>query len=424
VRRLVVIGAGPKAMAIAAKHAVLKSEGFAVPELHVVERRQVGANWSGDFGFTDGKQPLGTSPEKDVGFPFDGSPWGERGPEVSRKMAEFTWQSFLVRTGRYSEWIDRGRPAPEHRVWAQYLRWVCCELEGEFTLHCGEVVSLGRRGESWEVVYRKPGGDRVTLCAEGVVFTGPARQKLPESVPVHDRVLDVESFWKTYERFERFEGDVAVVGTGENAASITSTLASFRNSALKLSLVSPRGMVYSRGEGFRENRVYSDPVAARWAELSPGHRRDFIHRTDRSVFSLQALKVLDALSDFEILPGRVRELRAAEAGRVAAVVRYQDEDRLREFDYVILATGADPLRFLKDLADDRASELLEETFGGPFTTEDVEGRIGFDLAVEGLTPRLHFPGLAGMRQGPGFANLSSLGRLSDRILGSYVEDRA
>lgn len=41
------------------------------------------------------------------------------------------------------------------------------------------------------------------------------------------------------------------------------------------------------------------------------------------------------------------------------------------------------------------------------------------LALRGLRPRLHIPGLAGLAQGPGFANLSSLGLLSDRVLGAY-----
>ena len=37
-----------------------------------------------------------------------------------------------------------------------------------------------------------------------------------------------------------------------------------------------------------------------------------------------------------------------------------------------------------------------------------------------MTPKLHLPMLAGLEQGPGFANLSCLGRVSDQILQSYV----
>lgn len=35
-----------------------------------------------------------------------------------------------------------------------------------------------------------------------------------------------------------------------------------------------------------------------------------------------------------------------------------------------------------------------------------------------MTPKLFLPNLAGLTQGPGFPNLSCLGLLSDRILGT------
>jgi mycobactin lysine-N-oxygenase len=44
------------------------------------------------------------------------------------------------------------------------------------------------------------------------------------------------------------------------------------------------------------------------------------------------------------------------------------------------------------------------------------------LALERLTPRIHVPALAGLVHGPGFANLSCLGRLSDHVLSAYLQD--
>src|SRR5579875_1871531 len=67
---LLVLGAGPKGIAIAAKNAMMRQLGYAVPRVIVVDRQGVAAHWSGDFGFTDGKQPLGTRPEKDIGYPY------------------------------------------------------------------------------------------------------------------------------------------------------------------------------------------------------------------------------------------------------------------------------------------------------------------------------------------------------------------
>ena len=43
-------------------------------------------------------------------------------------------------------------------------------------------------------------------------------------------------------------------------------------------------------------------------------------------------------------------------------------------------------------------------------------RIADDLSLEGMSPTLFLPTFAGFRQGPGFANLSCLGELSDRVL--------
>ena len=117
-KKLVIVGAGPKAMAIASKNQVLASLGFEVPEVHIVERRSVAANWTGDFGYTNGRLRLGTSPEKDVGFPYQSRIWGDVDPEVNRRMGAFSWQSFQVHQGLYSDWVDRGRPAPQHREWA------------------------------------------------------------------------------------------------------------------------------------------------------------------------------------------------------------------------------------------------------------------------------------------------------------------
>ena len=72
---LAVLGAGPKGLAIAAKQAALATTGWPAPGLVLVDRVGVAANWSGRSGYTDGRQPLSTPPEKDVGFPYAPS-WG------------------------------------------------------------------------------------------------------------------------------------------------------------------------------------------------------------------------------------------------------------------------------------------------------------------------------------------------------------
>jgi mycobactin lysine-N-oxygenase len=89
---LVVVGAGPKGLAIATKVAVLRRMGFAVPDVCLVDRHGVAAHWSGAHGYTDGHRILGTAPEKDVGFPYDLRAWGDaaRNRAVDRAMLGFS----------------------------------------------------------------------------------------------------------------------------------------------------------------------------------------------------------------------------------------------------------------------------------------------------------------------------------------------
>jgi len=72
---LAVVGAGPKGIAIAAKARALKAAGLGAPRVVVIDPGAVAGNWSGRQGYTSGLLPLGTPPEKDVGFPYAGS-WG------------------------------------------------------------------------------------------------------------------------------------------------------------------------------------------------------------------------------------------------------------------------------------------------------------------------------------------------------------
>ncbi len=61
---LAVVGAGPKGIAIAAKARALAAAGFSPPRVVLIERNAVAGNWTGEQGYTSGKLPLGTPPEK------------------------------------------------------------------------------------------------------------------------------------------------------------------------------------------------------------------------------------------------------------------------------------------------------------------------------------------------------------------------
>ena len=47
-------------------------------------------------------------------------------------------------------------------------------------------------------------------------------------------------------------------------------------------MLTSRGVLYSRGESYDENRYYSDP--GDWPGLAWSHRREFLDRTDRATY--------------------------------------------------------------------------------------------------------------------------------------------
>jgi mycobactin lysine-N-oxygenase len=419
-RNLVVIGAGPKAMALAAKNTVLEELGFEVPQIHIIEKSAIGANWNGCGGYTNGRMELGTSPEKDVGFPYQTRGYGQPlDSQINARMRAFSWQSFLVADGRYGEWIDRGRPSPTHAVWAKYLRWVWEQCGDSVHLHFGQVQRLDIVDTLWEVEYASD-QHLHRLSAEGVVLTGPGKIRAIEGEASAARVLDVESFWKNISSISKSVAPtIGIVGAGENAASIALALSQAAPSAL-IQIVSPTGFIFSRGESFRENRVYTDSATAQWKALPLKERREFVKRTDLGVFSQYALKHLDAVSQIEIIPGRLTTYEA-KGDKVTTTVRLAASTRPYTFDYMVKATGFDQSSTLEQLLTVQArNHLLAQLQTEKLTQSLLENRMEENLAVGGFFPRLHIPALAGLMQGPGFANLSCLGRLADQLLEPYL----
>lgn len=422
---LAVIGAGAKAIAVAAKAAELRGMGVdGVPDVVAVEKSGVAANWQVGGGWTDGAHQLGTSPEKDVGFPYRSSLVPRRNAELDERMTRHSWQAFLIATGQFAEWVDRGKPAPTHRRWSQYLRWVADDVG--MTVVQGEVESIGTAERSGA-----PGAaDRrwaldtaeTTVHADAVMITGPGQ---PERsvLPGNPRVLSIAQFWHRAAQHERIAAErVAVIGGGETAASMLNEL--FRHRVSTITVISPSVTLFTRGESFFENTLFSDPTG--WTGLTHAERRDALARTDRGVFSA---RVQDAL----LADDRIRHLR----GRVAHAVARDDRIRLtlsanqageavetvHGFDLVIDGSGADAMWFVPLFTQD-ALDLLELGLGGPLTADLLQGSIGHDLAVTDVFPKLFLPGLSGLTQGPGFPNLSCLGLLSDRVLGADIANDA
>lgn len=408
---LAIIGAGAKAAAVAAKAAALREMGVDTPEIVAIERSSVASNWIAGGGWTDGRQRLGTSPEKDVGFPYRSSLVPGRDSELDERMMRWSWHAFLVSHNQFVGWVDRGRPAPTHDTWSRYLRWVA-EKVGLKVVR-GEVIQMSVDGSRWKLHTR----DR-TLSADSVMITGPGQPQ--RSILSGDpRMLSISQFWERTSCHDRIVAEnVAVIGGGETSASMLNEL--FHHRVSTITAISPQATLFTRGEGYFENSLFSDPT--HWRSLTLSERRDCIARTDRGVFSARVQEFL--LSD-----ERIKHVR----GRVAEVVDRDERiwitlqtdhcgemlESTHDFDLVIDGSGADALWFLP-LLSEGAVDMLELELGGPLTGERLEESIGPDLAVAGVAPKLLLPNLSGLNEGPGFPNLSCLGLLSDRILGAEV----
>ncbi|MCK0173544.1 NADPH-dependent L-lysine N(6)-monooxygenase MbtG [Mycolicibacterium sp. F2034L] len=412
---LAVIGAGPKAVAVAAKAAELRAMGMDAPDVVVVERTDVGANWTAAGGWTDGEHRLGTSPEKDIGFPYRSALVPRRNAELDDRMTRHSWQAYLIATSQFAEWIDRGRPAPNHRRWAAYLRWVAAAVG--MTVIRGEVQNMSVVGRQWELRTAD-----TTLTADAVMITGPGQAERT-LLPGNPRVLSIADFWQRAAAHELIVAErVAMVGGGETAASMLNEL--FRHRVSTITVISPQITLFTRGEGFFENMLFSDPTG--WTGLTLAERRDAMFRTDRGVFSARVQEALLADDRIRHLRGRVAHAVPRD-GRIRLTLHTDRAGERLEtvhgFDLVIDGQGADPLWFVRLLSQE-ARDLVELGLRGPLTGETLQESIGHDLSVGGVTPKLFLPGLAGLNQGPGFPNLSCLGLLSDRVLGADLGDGA
>ncbi|HEY4464441.1 MAG TPA: SidA/IucD/PvdA family monooxygenase [Streptosporangiaceae bacterium] len=409
---LAVLGAGPKGLAIAAKARALAAAGLEPPRVVLIERSGVAGSWTGQNGYTNGALPLGTPPEKDIGYPYPPS-WSGASGAVTAAMADVSWQRYLIDRGAYADWVDRGRLRPAHREWSAYLREVAGRCQAEIV--AGELTGLDVAGERWRLdVAGARASEASVLEADGVVMTGAGPPVEIRGQPRgHPRVLDGRTYWlHEPELGPDVARDICVIGSGETAASIVISLVSRCHQRSTIDVLTSRGVLYSRGENFEENRFYSDP--GDWPQLAESHRREFLDRTDRGVVSAQAEAALNASRGFRVLAGRATAIEAGER-QVVVTAEYGPERERVVYDLVIVAIGFEA-RWFEPLLGAEAGRRYRHALAG----DQLERRIDAGLAVAGLQPPLHLPVLAGLAQGPGFPNLSCLGLLSDRILRRYA----
>ncbi|MGW7260726.1 SidA/IucD/PvdA family monooxygenase [Streptomyces sp. NPDC054834] len=408
---------------MAAKAKMLRGHISDVPDLYIVDKTGVAANWTGRSGFTNGEHALATSPMKDIGFPYHSESWHTANKAIDSAMLNFSWQSFLIdtsqATSQFADWVDRGSRPPSLTEWANYLEWVA--RESEDFVHIRTATHVDIVNGKWLVSFN----DGKPVQADGLVITGPGTANQPKVTGDHrDRVTDAESFWTNIYRVEsESRVTVGVIGDGGAAASIVLTLLQMiPRERCYIKIISRAGVVYSRGESYDENRHYSNPKD--WKNLSRKNREKFIDHTLRGVFSSEAKSHINKATNVETVQGYVKLLDAREE---QVKVHFSD-GRIEQFDHVIIAMGFDGMWWVEKLGDQARTLIERQLDAMPMAGEEEESgiterrirrRMGRYLDIRNVRPRLHLPMLADEMEGPGFSNLGCLGLLSDRILRPY-----
>lgn len=458
---LLVVGAGAKATALAAKIHALNTIGAGPFALTIVEATELAASWLGRNGMTSGEEPLAIPPIKDIGFPYQSArAFGELGTALDCAMLPFTWQQYMIAKGEYARWVNAGSPAVQHRDYGRYLTWVLSQATAGVTIVRGRVtqVSLPRRGESWMVEVMEPsihaaadgrrpsaagastpghtGGRRSSepvglrrYACDALVLTGPGvHRALPHDPDAAERIFHCDSRRGELARIPLEQSsDIAIVGGGESALSAVAFLRDFRPAA-RMTVYTPM-LPLSRGESFLENRVFSDPDEVAWSALDPQTRRDFVKHCDRGVFDPGTLASIAYDDRCRFVTGRVMHVGSHtehdgdERGGGGVYVDYAAAEGLTSarHDYLINCTGFDLLEQLRGLFSPALRAEIERQAGPVWERPpEAEVAIGRALELRGVHPRLYIPGLAALSQGPGFANLGCLGLLANRVLAPLV----
>jgi mycobactin lysine-N-oxygenase len=423
---LLVVGAGAKAAGIATKVHAFNSLGLGPISLRVVEGTEVAASWKGRNGMTSGEEPLAVTPIKDVGFPYQSfREFGEAGEAIDDQAMRFSWQRYMVARRRYARWIDAGSPSVRHRDYGEYLTWVLSRATEGVSHVEGRVTQVAlEQGARWAVEVEEADGTS-QYVARALVLTGPGiHRAFPHEPGIASRVFHCDSRRDEFAQLPEDEScDVAIVGGGESALSCMMFLRGFRPRC-SFTVYTPM-LPMSRGESFLENRVFSNPDEVEWTALDQTTRRDFVKHSDRGVFDPPSLAAIAYDDRCRFVTGRVTDVSAARGG-AGVRLRHESPEGVAgpEHDYVVNCTGFDLLAQLRTLFPAETRAEIERRVGQLWDRPaGTEVPIGRQLELHGMEPRLQIPGLAGLSQGPGFANLGALGLLANRVLQPLFEER-
>lgn len=464
-KRLAVIGAGPKGVAIAAKAAALRLAGHlpAPPEVVVFEQHEAGAAWTGHHDYTDGEQPLCTPAERDLGFPYD--PAGFGSSTVRAMLAEFSWVSYLMRRGgrqSYEQWVTRGRLPPPHRDFAAYL--ADAFVRSGAAPRIGEVTAVDLHPSGgWQISWADEHGakfidpDPASADApfDGVVITGSGEPRAP--LPgTNARVFDGRTIWRkgTLPRMAQLlaaESDpsIVIVGAGGIAAAVALKLLRLGLATLPIEIIGREPTLFARHPGAFEDRLFADDGA--WSALAPHTQQVFLDRLTAGVVWANVLGQLVGdhirYASFDLRDYVVSRLPPApgQPDRLCARLDPPPDTTLVRARGLAARLGwrLPPLPVTAPVDDREAAVYIDARGFEPFTFankllpvgsmrnffvkqgEAARANIAPDFGIRGklddgsaFPSGLHVPHL-GTRHGPAAGNLMALGWLADRVLATY-----
>lgn len=414
-QRIAIIGAGPKALAIACKAKTLQDFGYEAKDIYIFEKNEVGAHWTGRHGFTNGEMPLGTAPEKDLGFPYQSSIGNKDLSNAFNKMMfNYSFHRYLMASAQLADWVDRGRPAYTHRDFAGYLKWVAQQIKASVHFNFNPVTQLEMHAKQWIV---STSSDQ--LKCDAVIVTGPGHPNIPFPFPQSSHIFDSESYWRSEDACEPSTlENVAIIGSGESAASIAWDLIQKHQHKLSIDIINRDGTIHARGESYSENRLYSNPDRYHWVDLDLNTKQKIINRTDRGVFSPEVVAALNQKANVHYCQGHVTGITQNKRCRLRIALQSTAPQVDKEYDKIILAMGFNKTSLLNNLLSTKTKrDLMRICKVNHLTYEALSPLISYDLSLAMLPAKLYLPTLSAIKQGPGFENLSCLGLLSDRVLG-------
>jgi mycobactin lysine-N-oxygenase len=471
-KRIAVLGAGPKAAALAAwAHAwasTRASLAAATPAIALPEGPQVlvfdeaargGAAWVGGIGYSDGTPLLCTPRDADVSNGAGGTVPGPRSTRVSvasqllAHLTPFAWT----------------RPnVPSHQAFGDYIHSVLQRASGsDVQLHFSSAVSgvaLNQQG-GWDVT---AGGQ--TRSVDGVVVTGPGPHRAPiaGSGALRGLVTDARDYWSVT-RPQRIAAvsawlkavsdgspHVVIAGVGGAAAAIAADLCRVFAQVfaglfpqgnddglnLRITFVAPRAGLFTRGESEWETQMVRD--AGPWSRLSRDLRAQ---ANDHLMSGVVFRSVLEELEQWLRLPSPLVSI-GMEPGRVVWVDDGVDTSwnlphvsgplrvvvhratgglAVHGAQLFVNAIGFDPKWFLNTgfLQPDGLVEVLRaldlpDVLDAALTVQlrALAGDTGLSQQVQCLR-HLHLPMFAGGSQPPGLGSLLSLGDVAERVMARY-----